>query len=227
MTTHEKPAGVRPETLIWAAFAGVLLVVLGFGLWKWRSGAAAAAATAASVQAALPVLGTLPNFTFTERSGRTVSSADLRGRVWVADFIFTNCPGICPILTQHMTRLDKALVALGAEDVRLVSFTVDPKRDTPEALRDYASRFGADPDRWLFLTGPRDALYQLIKDGFRLAVAERSEAEADSGELITHSDRFVLVDEQGRIRAYHRIEEPGALLRLVGDLSKLAEEGAR
>lgn len=222
MTPHDSPRTPRSEALLWSVFAAVLLVVLGAGVWKWRR---TTPPPPGAASATLPVLATLPSFTLVERSGRSFSSAELQGKAWVADFIFTNCPGICPALSQNMSRLDRALAALGVSDVRLVSFTVDPKRDTPEVLRNYAARYGADAERWLFLTGERDALYRLIKDGFRLAVAERSEAEArDSAELITHSDRFVLVDRQGRIRAYHRLDEPDALLMLVRDLAALEEE---
>ena len=167
----------------------------------------------------LPVLGTVPAFALTNSDGAPLSQQQLAGSVWVADFIFTQCPGMCPVLSAQMARVQKALPSSA---VRLVSFSVDPKNDTPEALRAYADRFGADQDRWLFVTGQRDALYDLIQRGFRLAVAERSEAEARDGDgLITHSDRFVLVDGDLQIRGYYHGMDDADVERLMRDIHKL------
>jgi protein SCO1/2 len=111
---------------------------------------------------------------------------------------------------------------------RLVSITVDPARDSAEALRAYAERYGADPDVWWFLTGERDALYELIGKGFLLSVAERSPEDAPTGDghdLITHSDRFVLVDREGRIRGYYHGTERESVDALIDDLETLAAGG--
>lgn len=173
---------------------------------------------------ALPVLGRVPAFSLRASDGRERSERDLKGSIWVADFIFTHCPGVCPLLSAQMARLQHALEEEDRRDVRLVSFSVDPARDTPEVLRVYAQRWEADPQRWLFLTGERDALYTLIGKGFQLAVAERTAgAEADPAELITHSDRFVLVDRDLRIRGYYRPLEEEGLTKLVADISRLRE----
>src|SRR5262245_44198000 len=120
-------------------------------------------------------LGEVTDFALTERTGATVQRADLLGKVWVAAFGFTRCTGPCPQVSGTMARLQAELA--GQPDVRLVSFSVDPDHDTPEVLRQYAERFGADPQRWLFLTGPRDDLYRLIQESFHLAV-QQSEGEA-------------------------------------------------
>lgn len=171
----------------------------------------------------LPVLATVPPFSLVSSEGSPVSDADLRGTVWIADFIFTQCPGVCPILSDRMAKLQHALRADGHSGVRLVSFTVDPANDTPEVLRAYAQRFHAEPPAWIFVTGQRRALFALIHDGFKLAMAERSPDEADDGQgLVTHSDRFALVDRQLRIRGYYRPTEAESFTQLVRDAAGLA-----
>jgi len=171
-----------------------------------------------------PVLGAVPDFSLTERSGRTVRRADLDGQPWVADFIFTRCTGMCPALSTQMREVRRRAGEAGLA-ARFVSFSVDPTHDTPEVLAEYAPRFGAGDD-WLFLTGPRDALYGLIGAGFKLSVAERSaEAVAQGGELIAHSDRFVLVDGEGRIRGYYHGTDAAMPDQLLRDLAGLAAGG--
>lgn len=157
----------------------------------------------------LEVLGKVPAFELVERSGRTVRAEDLRGRTWIADFVFTSCPGPCPLLTSKMAALQEQLAG---SEVQLVTVSVDPVTDTPEVLRSYAERHRADPERWLFLTGPVDAVRGLIRDGFKLAVAE---SPGDAAGPITHSTRFVLVDRDLQIRRYVPTEEPGAMDELV------------
>ena len=164
----------------------------------------------------LPVLGTVPGFSLTERSGSVVRAADLEGSVWIAGFIFTRCPDVCPALTARMADLQKTLGE--HEGVRLVSFSVDPTHDTPDVLRGYAERAGAKGD-WLFLTGPRDQLATLLKDGFRVAFADDGPAEAP----ITHSDRLVLVDRELRIRGYYHGRNTEDLARLSRDAETLRD----
>jgi cytochrome oxidase Cu insertion factor (SCO1/SenC/PrrC family) len=180
--------------------------------------------------------GLVPDFRLTERGGSTVTLADLRGKVWLANFIYTECTETCPLQSLQVQRLQKEFA--GARDLRFVSITVDPGHDTPEALRRYAERYGADPGRWLFLTGPKPAIYGLAKDGFKLGVSDASPAAQGgvpgwplgpapafashgSGGLILHSSRFVLVDRQARIRAYHRTDDPDSLARLRENLRAL------
>jgi protein SCO1/2 len=160
----------------------------------------------------LPVLGTVPAFTLTDHSGAAVGSTQLAGGVWIADFIFTRCPDVCPALTARMAKMQAAL----PDDVRLVSFSVDPTHDTPEVLRAYASRAGAR-DGWLFLTGPRAAMATLLREGFRVAYADDGPPTAP----ITHSDRFVLIDRELRIRGYYHGDEDDDLARLTEDAAAL------
>lgn len=176
---------------------------------------------ARSRQSGLPVLAELPAFELIDSSEKKVSLADLQGHPWVADFIFTNCPGVCPMMAAQMQRLQSALERRQLDGVQLVSITVDPKNDTPEVLRAYAERYGAEPERWRFLTGERSALYDLIGNGFKLSVADREE-DSDGQGLITHSDRFALIDASGRVRGYYPGTEREGVDRLLADLEKLA-----
>lgn len=182
-----------------------LLVVLGLAL-------------AACGHEPLPVLGEVPDFALVDQDGAPVAAGDLEGGPWVADFVFTRCPDVCPAITATMKGLERDLAAEGA-DVTLVSISVDPAHDTPPVLREYATRFGAGP-RWRFLTGSRDAVAALVKDGFKLGFADDGPPTAP----ITHSDRFVLVDGQRRIRGYYRSREPHEMARLAADARRLADE---
>lgn len=200
-TPHPSPPGApiteargRARPLLLAAL-GVALAG-GLALWALRR------------PAPLPVLGTVPAFELTERSGRPVRAEDLAGRVWIADFVFTRCPDVCPALTARMAGLRETTST--PDPLVLVSFSVDPVHDTPEVLRTYASRFGADAD-WLFLTGPRERIAALLREGFRVAFADDGPPTAP----ITHSDRFVLVDRELRIRGYYHGSDADDVARLA------------
>jgi cytochrome oxidase Cu insertion factor (SCO1/SenC/PrrC family) len=167
-----------------------------------------------AASSALPEYSAVPEFKLTERSGREVSREDLAGQVWIADFIFTHCAGICPTMSANMRKLQDRL----PKEIRLVSFSVDPYNDTPEVLTEYANRYGADRERWLFLSGDPKAVQELSVGGFKLALDPSGGTET---EPITHSSRFVLVDRNGRIRGYYGTEDAGALDRLTADAKKL------
>ena len=156
----------------------------------------------------------LPDFSFTERSGQALSRKDLLGRVWIADFIFTSCAGPCPQMSRHMQRLQTDLADL--ESLRLVSFSVDPDRDTPEVLRGYSERYDADPQRWLFLTGSMDQIYDIAIKGFKITV----EAARENNQII-HDTRFILVDAEGAIRGYYDSASADDLQRLRQDAAEL------
>ena len=167
--------------------------------------------------APLPVLGTVPAFALTERSGAPVTAATLAGHVWIADFVFTRCPDFCPALTSRMAALQRRL-ASGDDPVRLVSFSVDPANDTPAVLQEYATRAGAG-SAWLFATGPRPTLAALLRDGFKVAWAD----DGPPTSPITHSDRFVLVDRALRIRGYYHGVDPADVDRLARDALALRD----
>jgi protein SCO1/2 len=157
-------------------------------------------------------LGTVTDFSLTERSGKTVRRGDLEGKVWVAAFIFTRCAGPCAQVSGVMARLQHDLAA--SSDVVLVSFSVDPEYDTPAVLREYAKRYGADPERWLFLTGEPTAVYRLIREGFHLTAQQNQGADRTPGNEVMHDVRLALVDRRGHIRGYYEATDPTAVARL-------------
>ena len=160
-------------------------------------------------EAKLPKYGTVPDFSLLDASGKTVSRGDLAGEVWIADFIFTRCAGACP--------------SMSARRIRLVTFTVDPDNDTPQILRGYAAAAGARSDRWLFLTGGREAIRKLSERGFKLSAETDPQAAATlGGPAITHSQKFVLVDQESRIRGYYDGTDEDAVRRLARDARSLA-----
>jgi cytochrome oxidase Cu insertion factor (SCO1/SenC/PrrC family) len=146
------------------------------------------------------ILGNVPDFSLVDQTGATFTNADLGGRVWIANFIFTRCTGTCPTQTANMVQLQEELLAdFATKGVRLVSFSVEPDHDSPEVLTDYATEHKADSRTWKFLTGQREAIWTLSKEGFRLPVADNPSEE---GMPILHDAKIVLVDRLGRIRGY-------------------------
>lgn len=134
-------------------------------------------------------------FSLTECHGQTVTKADLLGKPWVACFIFTRCAGPCPRVSEQMQILQNRLKGI---DVRLVSFSVDPDRDTPEELRKYAEHYKADPERWWFLTGDKETIYRLIRRSFKMIVDE--DPQQTPGFEVIHSIEIMYVDPQGVVR---------------------------
>lgn len=236
--------------ILWGLLIIVLLGVVATWAgtrWLWPELAPRAAATQ------LPSYGAVAEFSLTDQFGRPFGRKDLVGRIWVANFIFTRCSGPCPVLSHNLAGL---IDSLGAEvPARFVSFTVDPEHDTPEIMKAYAERHGADHDRWRFLTGPRSAISDLSIQSFHMAMGDpelvtvarpigsrhRGAGEGDSTTLdtlagapvdsmeimdIPHSVRLVLVDENGEIRGYYDGTELEAVGRLRQDLLRLARTGA-
>lgn len=175
---------------------------------------ACALVPACSLKSSLPDLGAVPRFQLTAQSGDPFRSEALDGKVWVADFIFTTCHGPCPRMTSQMRKLHTDLKDLA--DVQYVSFTVDPDNDTPPALAAYARQFGADTERWHFLTGSTADLDRLSYDAFHLGHV--------GGPQIEHSGRFVLIDRKSRIRGYYDSSDPEALRQLSSDILALRSE---
>jgi len=157
----------------------------------------------------LPEYGVVSPFALTAQTGQPFDGAkELRGRIWVADFIYTTCPGPCPRMTSQLRRVQQAV----DQSVKLVSFTVDPSHDTPEVLAAYANLHHASPENWYFLTGPVPTLQLLDKDVFKLG---------DIDSTLEHSTRFVLIDRSMQIRGYYDSSEPDAVSRLIDDIHAL------
>lgn len=162
-----------------------------------------------------PTYMALPNFTLTSEKGLPFGSEQLKGKVWIASFMFTSCPTVCPKLMEKMAEVQHRTRNAGTA-VHLVSISVDAENDTPERLAEFARRFKASPYRWTFLTGEQKELERTVVQGFKVAMGK----DADSALQIFHSERFVLVDAEGRIRGYYDADKPGidALLRHVNYL---------
>jgi protein SCO1 len=164
--------------------------------------------------------GAVPEFSLVERSGKTVNLANLRGTIWVADFIYTTCTDTCPLQTAEMGKLQAEWS--DKSGLKLISFSVDPEKDTAEVLSRYADRYKADSQRWLFLTGAKEEITRLVQEGFKLSAVPIVNAESSEG-IIMHSPRFVLVDRQAQIRGYYDSRDQQALERLKKDVAILLE----
>lgn len=147
-------------------------------------------------------LGAVGSFALTERNGQVVSDETLRGKVWVASFVFTRCTGNCPQVTATLADLQKDLRLAGRDDLRFVTFTVDPERDQPKELQTYANHFRADRYKWLFLTGKKEDIGRLLQEGFKVGAPAKADPGRTSGDEIAHSTRLVVVDQRGHIRGY-------------------------
>jgi protein SCO1/2 len=177
-------------------------------------------------QAKLPHISTIPAFSLTERSGRTITNADLSGKIWVADFVYTTCPGPCPLVTAELAKIQQA--EIGDPNVQLVTFTVDPNSDTPAVLAAYADKYHADPNKWWFLTGPQKPLYALIENGFLQAVQDNhGQPQTDGQGPVTHSTYFALVDAQGSVRGAYQSQDPDECKQLLHDIGVLEQEAGK
>jgi protein SCO1/2 len=159
----------------------------------------------------------VPAFELINQDGQRFGSTQLLGKIWIADFIYTTCPGPCPMISSRMSELQKPLEKT---DVHLVSFTVDPARDTPQILRGYAEKLQAEPDRWDFLTGSQSTIYSLSRNGFKLGISDGSEEKG----IPVHSTRMILVDRHGEIRGYYDAAETDGMTKLLADTNHLLRE---
>ncbi len=215
---------ISNRNLIVLSFAvAVLSVFLGTAFWKWQADQQRHGGREERPLEGLQTFGAVPSFSLTERDGRPVTLSDLKGKVSIVNFIYTNCPDTCPIQSAQMRQLQEDFK--NQKELRLVSITVDPTRDTPQVLSEYAKRFSADPERWLFLTGEKEAIYKLAQKGFRLAAVEIPHAKRpESGATHTHSPRYVLVDRGAQIRGYYVSTVPEGMKRLQQDLKILLRD---
>jgi protein SCO1/2 len=164
--------------------------------------------------------GLIPPFQLINQDGQAFGSSNLAGKIWIADFIYSTCPGPCPMISSRMSEMQKPLEKT---DVHFVSFTVDPEKDTPAQLREYAGRLKAQPGRWDFLTGPKSEIYRLSQEGFKLAAVDRSSSNPEP----LHSTRMILVDRRGQIRGYYDATTADAVTKLLADTNHLLKEQPR
>lgn len=195
--------------LVWALLVLVIVGLIGMALWE----------RAKDSSPPLPVLGQIGDFTLTNQAGKPLSATDMKGHIWIADFIFTRCPGMCVVVTGTLAAVNTELSDM--PDVRLVSFSMDPEYDTPEVLAKYAEKQGATLPRWAFLTGKKEDIHAITRDQFKQAVMEKPGAD----QPIIHSDRLVLMDQKGRIRGFYSGERIESVKELAAAARKLA--GAR
>lgn len=167
----------------------------------------------------LPVLGRIGLFRLTDQSGKVVSSPALRGKVWVAAFMFTRCPTICPRITRRMQELQSAAKQASA-NVELVSISVDPEYDTPHVLQSYAREFDLDTQNWRFLTGDSQLIKKTALDSFKIAVEGKAESGAEHFGIV-HGSHLVLVDSQLQIRGFYRSSDADVVSRLLRDIQGL------
>ena len=186
-------------------FGGVAALLLGIGGFL-------VIRQANQARASIPVLGQLPDFGFVQQDGRPFGLKEMNGKLNVVDFIFTSCRDQCPLMTGEMAQLHRALQ--GSDKVRFVSITVDPARDSLSVLRQYASSFGANDDRWVFLWAPLADVVKLSEQGFMLSAQDLPEG---------HSSKFVLVDQDGLIRGYFDGTDDASLKALLTDIRELAK----
>jgi cytochrome oxidase Cu insertion factor (SCO1/SenC/PrrC family) len=217
---------------LWGLLVLIMLSVVGAGLWREnrdrRAANSAAGNSSTGFAATLdgmsvsdataapgPLMFDVPPFALVDQNGNPVTRESLRGRPWVAAFIFTRCPtGVCPMMAARLGKLQDAI----DPRVRLVSFSVDPERDTPEVLRRYAASFGADGERWSLLTGDKATIYA-VADAMKVAVMPAPTPERPDD--ITHSDRFILVDADGKVRQTYRSNDEDAMAKLQQDVREL------
>lgn len=169
----------------------------------------------------LPRTHKVPDFEFLAQDGTRLAPSDLEGKIWVANFIFTRCKGPCPLITARMAELQQKLARSKTDDIRLVSFTVDPEYDTPAVLAEYAQAVGANPEVWKFVTGPKPEMEKAIREGFLQALLD-----GEDGSPI-HSTRFVVVDREGFMRSFPDGNDPEVVQKLLMDIGDILRENPR
>ncbi|WP_342377547.1 SCO family protein [Myxococcus stipitatus] len=207
------PARLTQRPGFWA---GIAVMALGIS-------AAAGLSLLRANSEPLPQLGALPDFAFTRQDGQTFGSAQLRGHPFIANFIFTRCPTVCPAFTRKMAHVQQSTESHGT-NLQLVSFSVDPKYDTPERLAEYGKLHGANFTRWSFLTGDYDILKDTIVQGFKVSMGREPGAAEDDLLSIFHGTHFVLVDSKGQIRGYYDSADSESTDRLLRDVKRLVRE---
>lgn len=191
-----------------------LLAVALVALVVWR-----ARAPRESTKVELPVMSHVPEFHFVDQDGAAFDSAQLDGQVWVANFIFTRCPNICPRFTAKMASLQTRSADLGAA-LKLVSFTVDPAYDTPPVLKTYGEKYKADFSRWTFARGEKPELEKLIREGM---LQPMDWGDGQDLNTVVHGSYFALVDGQRRVRGVYKFSEAGSVDEALRDARVLLQ----
>jgi cytochrome oxidase Cu insertion factor (SCO1/SenC/PrrC family) len=184
----------------------------------------------------LPVFWEAPAFTLIDQDSTQFSSSELDGHIWLVSFVYTKCPDVCPLITERMAKLRAEFAASTATrgQVRLLSISVDPVRDQPTVLREYARRFKATQPDWVFITGPVELVVSLINQGFRLSTIHPRVHDANepahkhdsiAGDyVVAHSDRIVLIDRKRQVRGTYQSSDPASLAQLRADVARLVKE---
>ncbi|WP_102263305.1 SCO family protein [Mesobacillus jeotgali] len=159
----------------------------------------------------------IEDFTFTNQDGESVSKSDLEGKVWMASFIFTNCADVCPPMTANMSKLQDMIKEEGLKDVEIVSFSVDPAVDNPEALREYGKKFNVDFKNWSFLTGyTQEEIEKFALENFKTLVKK-----PETGDQVIHGTDFYLVDQNGDMRKYYTGLKEVPFEQIIEDIKTL------
>lgn len=163
---------------------------------------------------------TVPDFDLTDQNGNRITAAATKGKIYVADFIFTRCGTICPKLSTELGRVQEAFAQ--NDKVLILSHTIDPEYDTPEVLAGYAKRYEAKPGKWYFLTGDKTQLYQLAHKGYYIA-AQEAEQKGEPDETFSHSDKLILIDSAGHIRGFYDGTSKKDVDRLILEIKVLLD----
>lgn len=162
------------------------------------------------------------DFSFVNQEGDTITLDDVKGKIYVVEYFFTTCKGICPKMNENMSTVYEAF--RGNDQVKILSHTVDPKKDTVEAMKAYSLRFEADPEQWMFLTGDKKELYDIARYSYLVSASDESETVDIQSDFI-HTDRFVLVDQDGYLRGrFYTGTDPEEVQQLIGDIKTLLKE---
>jgi len=165
---------------------------------------------------------TIENFSFLNQNGKIITEKDVDNKVYVAEYFFTTCQTICPIMNNQMKRVHEKYK--NERDFKILSFTVHPEVDTVETMKRYAVEHGVKDDRWHFLTGDKAALYRLARRSFFVLKPAEAENLGDAGGDFIHTNNFVLVDRKDRIRGYYNGTSKGAVDSLIQDIKVLLNE---
>ena len=199
MTTKPAPEFVRRknifERIVGSKLFWVLFILYGFAYPIYRS-------MNRVLPPELPIISEVPDFELMSENGQRFGSKDLKGRVYLANFIFARCPTVCPKMLTELESVQKRIKGTGKK-VAIVTFTVDPEHDTEKVLFDLARKHKANPYTWTFLTGTdKEAMFKLYRDGFKVGVEQNPQDMFD----IAHSEKIVLVDESNNVRGYYSFE---------------------